>query len=273
VPGDELVTRKTLRRELIQNAATKPVAISTGAVVAIAGFLLHTIWLLPIAIAVYLALALATLFDSDEAKRVGDRTYARSHSLRRRPRIDDRRFSPEIASLLDQAQVEEERIRDAIAQAKLPLTDVSVEVDALMKETERIAQKAQLVMNYLAQQDADSMERRRRELMRAARDTTGETRKASERAASAVEEQLRVRDALVSELDRFYAEMEHVVASLGVVHGDVVRMSVADERSMQDDLAGRVRDLRERVGTLAGGIDEAMGRVSTDDPAQPAQPS
>lgn len=91
--------------------------------------------------------------------------------------------------------------------------------------------------------------------------TQGDTRSALERARSAVDERLRLYELLDGELDRFYAEMEHLTASLAVVHGQVVRMSVAEASLLQEDVAKQVRDLRERVGALAGGIDEALDQL------------
>jgi hypothetical protein len=38
-------------------------------------------------------------------------------------------------------------------------------------------------------------------------------------------------------------------------------MSVAEESSMQNDIAGQVRELRERVSTLADGFGEAFGKL------------
>jgi len=55
--------------------------------------------------------------------------------------------------------------------------------------------------------------------------------------------------------------MEHLAASLGVVHGQLVRVNVAEEASLQDDLAGEVRSLRERVGAVAEGLGAAFERA------------
>jgi hypothetical protein len=262
----ELVTRGSLSRELVLNAATKPVAILTAAGVAVAAFVLGALWLLLVAVVLYGALFLITLFDAEEAARVGQRAYGRARGLGRRPQLDRRKLSPRIAELLDDAQTEEGRIRQAIDQSDLPLTDVSVEVDRLMADTERIAQRAQLVETYLSEQDPAALTRRREALRREGSSAAqAQTRGALERARNAVEEQLRVYGLLDGELDRFYAEMEHLNASLAVVHGQVVRMSVAEESSLQEDVASQVRDLRERVGTLAGGIDEALGQLDSKD--------
>ena len=58
--------------------------------------------------------------------------------------------------------------------------------------------------------------------------------------------------------------MEHLIASLGVVHGQLVRMSVVDETHLQEDVAGQVRDLRERVASVADGLREAVAQLEDE---------
>ena len=95
------------------------------------------------------------------------------------------------------------------------------------------------------------------------RDAQGdpETARARERAAGAIQDQLRVGGALESVLQRFRAEMEHLIASLGVVHGQLVRISVSYDPQLQEDVAREVRDLRTRVGTMADGLRAATDEV------------
>jgi hypothetical protein len=98
---------------------------------------------------------------------------------------------------------------------------------------------------------------------------SGDTIRARERAAAALEDRLRVGEALEGELERFEAEMEHLIASLGVVHGQVVRISVTDDAREQENVAGQVRALRERVGVLADGMREAVAELDERDPVGP----
>jgi hypothetical protein len=59
----ELVTRSDLRRALMVNALSKPLNVAVPAGVLVAGLLLGTGWLVPVAVAVYVVLALLTFFD------------------------------------------------------------------------------------------------------------------------------------------------------------------------------------------------------------------
>ena len=51
-----------------------------------------------------------------------------------------------------------------------------------------------------------------------------------------------------------------------MIRGQIVRMSVAEDATVQTDVGAQVRDLRERVTTLADGMTEAVAKVD----AQPA---
>lgn len=266
MPGRELVTRQTLKRELAKNAATKPVTVLVSAAVVVAGLLLGTLWLLPVALVLYLGLAAATFFDAGEAARVGEAVYerARGGAGGKDALVE---LSPHVAAPLEAARAEAERIRTAIARARLPFTEVSVEVDSLIDEMERIAGKAQLIDDYIGSQDPAATERRLRELRDGrGRSAGAEVAAANEGTVSALEDKLRVQRLLQGELDRFGAEMEHLVASLGVVHGQLVRMSVVEESSLQQNVAEEVRELRERVGALTDGLSEAYGELSAQVP-------
>jgi hypothetical protein len=258
--GRELVTRRQLQRELLFNAATKPLALAVAAGVSVAAFLSGAAWLLPVAAALYVALAAASFFDEDEAERVGRAVYARARALSAAKRPLPRGLAPEIAEFVERARLEEARILDVIAESRLPFEEVAIEVDTLMREMERIAGRAQLIWSYLDAQRPHELERRLRTFEREPSGSL-ETVRARDRAAAALEDQLRVVETLEAELGRFGAEMEHLIASLAVVHGQLVRMSVADEQLVQDDVAGQVRDLRERVGAVAEGMREAVAEL------------
>jgi hypothetical protein len=261
---DQMVTRDTLRRELLLNAARKPLAVSVGLGVLVAGLVLGTTLLIPVALVFYLALAASTFFDGAEAERVGKRTYDRARGISAAPRPEralPEGLGPELRELMRRARVEEQRILETIDQSALPFEEVSSEVEALAAEMERIASRAQTVSTFLASHDAGELKLRLAEL-KANAHADPETTRARERAAGAIEDQLRVGDALKSELQRFRAEMEHLIASLGVVHGQLVRISVSDDPELQEDVAREVRDLRTRVGALADGLRDATAEAT-----------
>ena len=263
----ELVTRDTLRRELMLNAARKPLAVGVGLAVLIAAFALGAAWLAPVAVLFYLGFAASTFFDGNEAERVGQRVYAKARpaaAAAAQARELPSGLSSELVEVLERARAEERRIQEAIAASELPFAEVSVEVDALAQEMERIATRAQTVTAFLAAHEPTEL-RARLAGLRAGSDGDDEAaQRARGRAADAIQEQLRVGELLASELRRFRAEMEHVIASLGVVHGQLVRISVSFDPRLEEDVAREVRDLRTRVGTMADGL-----RTATDEVQDP----
>jgi hypothetical protein len=257
----QLVTRDLLRRQLILNAARKPLALGVGGAILLAAAIIGTVWLVPVAVVIYLALGITTLFDGDEAERVGEAVYAKARGLSEpEGRELPQTLSPGIAALVERARLEEGRIVAAIAGADLPLEEVKAEVEGLATEMERIAGRAQAIDSYLSGYDADDLRRRRDELRRDAGDDPG-VRDARDRAVRAIDEQLQVGDALRNELSRFRAEMEHQIASLAVLHGQVVRISVSEDPRLQRAVAHDLRDLRARVGELADGLGRATAEL------------
>ena len=258
----ELVTRKTLQRRLAFNAATKPLPVVVASAVGIAALLLGALWLLAVAVGLYVALMLTTFFDGDEAERVGRDAYEHARRLRR-ARALPFSLAPEIAALIERARIEEQRIVEAIASGGLNVTELAREVDSLTAELERTASRAQLLWDYLEQQQPNEV-RRQLDALRRQSDGGAATARARERAAAALEDRLRVTDTLAAELARFRAEMEHSIASLGVVHGQVVRMSVAEGTTARDDVTRDVRALRDRVTAVADEIGATAARADVD---------
>jgi hypothetical protein len=260
--GGELVTRTVLVRALAVNAATRPLNIAVPVAVTTAGLLLQTTWLLPVALLVYIAMAIATFFDADEAERVGRATY--DNHRRPRPALDTGTLDPEIAESLERARAEEARIREAVERSPLPRYDILDEVARLLVGLEKLATGAQQIQSYLADQDQPATRERLRRLRSA---TAGDAavRQAEEQAAVALEDQLAVTAQLEAQLARFDAQMEHAVASLGAIHGQLVRMSAAEEAADQHDVAAEVRNLRRSVNATADALRETYDELTDDD--------
>jgi hypothetical protein len=259
--GADLVTRGVLVRALAVNAATRPLNIAVPVAVATAELLLHTAWLLPVAFLVYIGMAIATFFDADEAERVGRATYDR-----RQPRtaLDVETLDPEIAHSLERARAEEARIREAVERSPLPRYDILDEVARLLVGLEKLASRAQQIRGYLADQDQPATRERLRSLRSP---TAGDAavRQAREQAAVALEEQIAVTAQLEAHLAKFDAQMEHAVASLAAIHGQIVGMSAAEEAAVQRDVATEVRALRRSINVTADALRETYDELTDDD--------
>jgi hypothetical protein len=252
----ELQTRSQLTRAIAVNAATKPINIVVPAAVAIVGALLGISWLWAVAVLVYVALVVATFFDADEAEAVGKRSRGIEDGKPAHRQLDPAQLAPPIAERLQQALAEEQQIRQTIETADVDLAEVSGEVDGLVTNLEKSAQRAQLVYSYLSEQDSRTLEHRARELER-------NQDPDSQRAAAAVRDQMELAQDLEATLNRFYAQMDHAVVSLQTIRGELVRISVAGEAEAQAETADRVRNLREEVGAMADGMREAYARADS----------
>jgi hypothetical protein len=250
------ITRSDLRRALAVNALTKPLNIGVTAAVVVAAILVPTIWLAVVAALVYAVLATMTFFDSGEAERVGDRVYGRGKlpGGRGRRAIDPGRLAAPIATQLSAALEAETRIRRAISGSQLPFTELGEEVTGLIVELDRTAGRAQLVYDYLAGQNPRAVQERLDQLGPAGSDPQ------VARTIQALRDQQAAQQQMESELDRYYAEMEQTVAALGTIEAQVVQMSVASSDTGEEQLAGRVRDLRDQVNTLTEGMSEAYAQ-------------
>jgi hypothetical protein len=261
--SSDLVTRPALVRALAVNAATRRLNLAVPLAVGAAAVLLQTVWLLPLAVVVYVALAVSTFFDADEAERVGRVAYERRR-LVQQPALDAATLSPQIARKLGRARAEETRIREAIERAPLPRYDVLDEVARLMVGLEKLAARAQQIQSYLDEQD-DAGVRERLRRFRSVDPEDAAVTHASSQAAAALEEQLAVTAELERHLARFDAQMEHAAASLAAIHGQIVRMGAAEEAVAQRDVASDVRSLRRDVNVIADALRETYDELADDE--------
>ena len=253
------VTRRVLAREIVKDAMVRPLNIAVGAAVLAAGFEFDAVWLLPLALVVYAAMVIATALDGDRAERVGRRTYAKRKQLRAAGTALGQYRSPGVRGDVAAARREEARLRKALDESPLGLDDAAAEVDRLMDALAQLARSADRLERYLAEEDEAEI-RRRLERLREVRDDPAVARVNADTAA-ALDEQLRARAQVERHVEHFSAQIQHIAASLGAMHAQVLRMSVEEQAGAQRRLADEVRALRGEVGTTADALEEAFGDV------------
>ncbi len=259
-------TRGELNRMLIGNALTKPwpnVLLSAG-LAAFGLFIgIDLAFILPVAIVLWLSLSVVTYFDTGEAEKVAMRERAkRRGTLEAGRRVDIRTLALPVAGHLQRVLQQEANIRSAIERAELPFSEVTAEVDTFVRAAERTAGRAQLLYEYLAEQDPRQVEYRYQQVQAAA--------DPSKRAlAEALRTQLQAMRRAQRELESFYTEMERIAVELGNIRGQLLSVSAATEGASQRQLASDVRDLREQMGAVAEGMNEALAETSAapDPPA------
>jgi uncharacterized protein YoxC len=247
------VTRNVLARRLVRHAALRPRNVAVPLGLLGAAWVL-TPWLVVVAVLTYAALVVATFLDGDVAESVGRDVYARTR--RRLPESRDTARSESAAATISLAYTAERQIRHALDQSPVSLPEVDAEVQGLLHELEGLAAHVDRLAEYLA--DEDEAELRAR-LERVERLRTGDSQvdRANADAAAALQQQLDARKQLSLRLTQFEAQMEHIAATLGVVHAQIMRVTAAEASATQTRVAEQIRSVRSEVDATAAAFDEA----------------
>ncbi|MFL5844951.1 MAG: hypothetical protein ACJ762_09685 [Solirubrobacteraceae bacterium] len=239
-------------RALLINAATEPFNAVILAGMLIAAFAIGQVAILaPLAVLVYAVAVARTFFDKEEGEKVlaAERAKRRTRAGKA-PRVDPGTLAPPIAARVATARERQARISEAISRAELPYDDVGTEVDAFVRAMEATGVRAQLLWEALDETPIAGVRARLNELAGA-----GDPGKTQLR--DALQQQLTVLERMDGQLRRFYDEMDRMTVELDTIRGNLVSMSATTEADGQRRLADEVRGLRDELGTLAAGIDEA----------------
>lgn len=134
-------------------------------------------------------------------------------------------LAPAIAARVRAAEGAAAGIRVAAASSSAPLDGVAEEVDALLGAIRENAGRAQRIHVFLAEQPA-----------------------ADPRVLARVRERL----------DGLLAEVDHAVATLQTVRGEILAAEDDDPAGLAPSLAAQVSELRVRAGILSRGLDESL---------------
>jgi predicted nucleic acid-binding Zn-ribbon protein len=240
--------RREFNRALILNALLTPFNVVLLALMLIAGIVLGVLpFVLPVAVALYGVAAARTYLDEDVAAKVLERERAQQRAALEsgRKRLEPEHLASPIRKLVQEARFREARIADAIERAELPFAEVATEVDGFVTAMDRTAQRAQLLHEALEDTPTSRV--------RARLDRTRSDPAQAELAA-ALETQLHTLERMEGQLRRFFGEMERMLVELDTVRSQLVSVSASTETAHQTELAGEVRALRERMGTVAEGM-------------------
>jgi chromosome segregation ATPase len=249
---DKPATRSELLGQLAANAATKPVNVAVPAGMAVAGVLVSQVWLIALAAVVYVVLATMTFFDAREAERVAAARRRSSRDARAGAALDAGITDAQIRRLLEAALREEQLLRGAIEDSDLALTDLSAEVDGLVRSLRAIAGRAQKLAGYLSSTDRAALARRRGELER-----TGGDREL----LAALAAQAETLERMDGQLRGFQDQMEHATAVLATMRGQVVSMSVQAAGLAERRLSEQTRDLADQVAASANTMAELSAQA------------
>lgn len=147
-------SRRQLRHALVLNAATKPVNVFVPTAVTLAGLVLQTAWLLPLALVCWLALVFNTFFDEAEARAVGERLRACRRAVA--PRVPPPALTaPALTRRWEAALAARAAIRRDGTGSPL----LAREVDALVEALRATVERAQRIHDALGARSATTRER------------------------------------------------------------------------------------------------------------------
>ena len=250
--GKRQYGRREHARALVVNALTSPFAIALFVAILAVGVMVGaSLWLsLAFAAALYAIAAGRVLLDEEVADKVLQRerghTPPRSRAMAQEISLAD--LAPEIRGEVEAVRERESRIRKAIESADLPYEEVDAEVDSFVEEAERSARSAQLLFESLTDMPVAEVRRRLAE-------TEGDATQAD--LAEALREQLGVAERIESQLSEYHHQMERLCVELDTVRAHLLSTSVTAESANQRQLAAQVRGLREEMGAVASGIEQA----------------
>src|SRR4051812_27079160 len=177
------VTRKVLARAIVLDAAKRPLSVAVAVATVAAAFTFTALWLLPVAVVLYLAMLVATALDGDRAERVGEHVYGKP-----RPTPPRSGVQPEVAERIEVARTQEERTRGVLAGSPAN-AEIGAEVDRLMTALDDLAEHANVLYVYLREDDVESV-RERLQRLRGVHTGDATADRANEQAVAALEDQL-----------------------------------------------------------------------------------
>jgi len=186
----------------------------------------------------------ATFLDGDVAEAVGCEVYARK---RRLPAQRYTALSDSAAANLELAYEAEMQIRRTLDESPTPFPEIEVEVKGLVSELEDLARHVDRLSKYLGDEDEAALRAR--------------LERANPVVAATLQQQFHARTQLALRETQFEAQMEHIAATLGLVHAQIMRMTAAEEASAQARVAEQIRSLLSEVDATAAAFDEAYGRL------------
>jgi chromosome segregation ATPase len=242
--------RREHARALVVNALTSPFALALFVAILAVGVIVGASLGLSLLFAavVYAIAAGRILFDEEVAERVLQRGRTSSEPQAKVQQISLADLAPEVRAEVEAVRERERRIRKAIESADLPYEEVGAEVDSFVAEAERSARSAQLLYEGLADMPVAEVRRRL---------TEAESDSSQAELAEALREQLEVAERIESQLAQYHAQMERLCVELDTVRAHLLSTSVTADSANQRQLAAQVRGLREEMGAVASGIEQA----------------
>lgn len=244
-----------LFRRIALRAAASPINVAVAGAAAAGAIALHSWPLGALGGAAYAALVAWDLVSPDFWRRALSRGGADTKVGAKFPnpnKIVDPALRQTAAIVLAARAKLDALMREASGDVAVQLAGVRVSVDELEERAASLLRTGDQLVRYLAGSDVDGVRREIERLRaRAVQTSDGQAKDQYEQSAKAREEQLAVITDIASAVERVYANLSRIVATLEGLSAKVVRMGAMDAQAM-DNLSG---DMNAELESMNRDID------------------
>ncbi len=158
--------------------------------------------------------------------------------------------------------------RETSGDVAVQLAGVKVSIDELEERAANLLRTGDQLVRYLAGSDADGVRREVERLRaRAAQTSDAQAKEQYEQSAKAREEQLSVITDIASAVERVYANLSRIVATLEGLSAKVVRMGAMDAQAM-DNLSGDMNAELENMNREIDTFEQTLRHLVAQEPVR-----
>jgi hypothetical protein len=158
--------------------------------------------------------------------------------------------------------------RETSGDVAVQLAGVKVSIDELEERAANLLRTGDQLVRYLAGSDAEGVRREVERLRaRAAQTSDAQAKEQYEQSAKAREEQLSVITDIASAVERVYANLSRIVATLEGLSAKVVRMGAMDAQAM-DNLSGDMNAELENMNREIDTFEQTLRHLVAQEPVR-----
>jgi hypothetical protein len=242
--------RPPLFRRIVARSVASPLNVTVAGAAALGAAALHSWPLGALGGAAYVALVAWDLVSPDFWRKALSSDASSPKGAAKIPspnKIADPGLRQTAAVVLGARTKLHALLDEATGDVAVQLAGVRVAVDELEGRAAGLIKNGDQLIRYLGQSDADGVRREIERLRgRAAQTSDAEARDQYERSVKTREEQLAAISDIASAVERVYASLSRIVATLEGLSAKVVRMGAMDAQAM-DNLSGDMNAELERM--------------------------
>jgi hypothetical protein len=260
-----------LFRRVVRRAVASPINVAVAGAAAAGALALHSWPLGALGGAAYAALVAFDLVSPDFWRKALSRGTADQRSPAKIPnpnKIADPALRQTAAVVLAARAKLDALSRETSGDVAVQLAGVKVSIDELEERAANLLRTGDQLVRYLAGSDAEGVRREIERLRaRATQTSDPQAKEQYEQSAKAREEQLSVITDIASAVERVYANLSRIVATLEGLSAKVVRMGAMDAQAM-DNLSGDMNAELENMNREIDTFEQTLRHLVAQQPVR-----